>query len=99
MLIKSWDALPENYSGYAELSGSGSKFYLLNGEFHNENGPAIEYSAGSKFWYDKGKKHRLDGPAVVWSSGDEEYWIFDERIKNKKAFEVLSNILKLKELI
>jgi hypothetical protein len=34
------------------------------GEYHREDGPAIEMATGSKFWYVDGLFHREDGPAV-----------------------------------
>lgn len=36
-----------------------------DGNFHREDGPAIEYSSGDKEWWFDGKRHRTDGPAVV----------------------------------
>ena len=29
----------------------GSKFWYLNGEYHREDGPAIEWADGDKFWW------------------------------------------------
>ena len=34
----------------------GSKVWLLNGERHREDGPAIEFSSGTKAWYLHGEK-------------------------------------------
>ena len=31
--------------------GSGDKSWYLNGEWHREDGPAVEYADGTKFWY------------------------------------------------
>ena len=43
----------------------GTKERKLNGELHNEKGPAIiDLTAGTKKWYINGKQHREDGPAV-----------------------------------
>jgi hypothetical protein len=62
------------------------KYYLLNGTFHREDGPAIEYANGDKFWYYHGQWHREDGPAAEYANGnkawhlkgkqytEEEYW-------------------------
>lgn len=46
----------------------GSKKWFMNnkGEYHRENGPALEcFITGDKFWYKHGIKHRLDGPAHI----------------------------------
>ena len=49
--------------GYHELD-SGAFFFILDGKFHNVNGPAVQYPDQSKYYYIKGKLHREDGPAI-----------------------------------
>ena len=39
------------------------KEWRINGKFHREDGPAIEWSNGDKEWYLNGRRHREDGPA------------------------------------
>ena len=51
----------------------GTKYWSLNGEFHRENGPAVECANGSKWWYLNGKCHREAGPAVECANG-LKYW-------------------------
>ena len=34
----------------------GSKVWLVNGDYHREDGPAIEFPSGTKYWYLNGKK-------------------------------------------
>lgn len=41
------------------------------GEFHREDGPAIENANGIKMWYKNGNRHREDGPAVEFVEGDK----------------------------
>ena len=53
----------------------GDKHWLLNGKFHREDGPAIEFVDGSKFWYLGDKLHREDGPAVEYFSGAKEWYL------------------------
>jgi len=55
--------------------GTGNKEWHLNGKFHREGGPAIEYANGDKEWWRMGKCHRLDGPAVEHSDGGKEWWL------------------------
>jgi hypothetical protein len=42
--------------------------YHVNGKYHRENGPAVEFSDGYKEWIINGKRHREDGPAVITDS-------------------------------
>ena len=53
------------------------KNYFKNaeGQFHREDGPAIEYSDGTKLWFYHGTRHRLDGPAIERVDGSKEYFI------------------------
>jgi len=55
-----------------QQDNDGDVFWYLNGEFHREDGPAIEYANGSKYWYLNGKHHREDGPAVEYP--ESKYW-------------------------
>jgi len=52
---------------------SGTKRWHLNGEYHREDGPAVEFANGSKHWCQRGKLHREDGPAVDHIDGDK-FW-------------------------
>ena len=49
------------------------------GQYHREDGPAIEYASGSKEWYLYGKLHREDGPAVENCDGNKK-WIVDGKL-------------------
>ena len=42
-----------------ENSLDGSKYWRLNGLYHREDGPAIEYPNGRKYWF-------LNGKQVTW---------------------------------
>jgi antitoxin component YwqK of YwqJK toxin-antitoxin module len=54
---------------------NGSKWWYLNGKFHREDGPAIEYADGTKKWCLNDKLHREDGPAVEWSDGAKKWYL------------------------
>jgi hypothetical protein len=58
-----------------EVSDNGDKFWFLNGKYHREDGPAIEYADGTKFWYLNDKLHREDGPAVEYTNGDKSWFL------------------------
>ena len=39
-----------------KVDDRGTKYWTLNGDFHREDGPAIEYRDGSKYWYLNGEQ-------------------------------------------
>ena len=55
------------------IDKDGTKRWYLNGNFHREDGPAVEHADGTKSWYLNGKRHREDGPAVETHNG-VKYW-------------------------
>ena len=61
------------------VSYDGTKRWTLNGEYHREDGPAIEWPDGSKHWYLNGKLHREGGPAVERSDGTKRWFLNGER--------------------
>jgi len=38
-----------------QISEYGTKRWTLNGQYHREDGPAVEYANGFKYWYYHGK--------------------------------------------
>ena len=55
------------------VSPDGDKFWTLNGQYHREDGPAIEEPDGTKRWYLRGNLHREDGPAIERPDGSK-FW-------------------------
>ena len=53
----------------------GTKIWFLNGQFHREDGPAVELTDGTKKWYINGKFHREHGPAVELTDGTKKWYI------------------------
>ena len=51
----------------------GTKEWLLNGNRHRTDGPAIERSNGTKEWWVNGILHRTGGPAIEASDGSKEW--------------------------
>ena len=45
------------------------------GDYHRDDGPAVEYANGDKEWWVNGRVHRIDGPAVEYANGDQEWWL------------------------
>jgi hypothetical protein len=50
------------------------------GEYHREDGPAIEWATGDKYWYLNDELHRVDGPAIERANGDKEWWLNGQRL-------------------
>ena len=57
---------------------SGTRYWILNGKFHREDGPAVERVDGRNHWYLNGEPHREDGPAIEWANGTKEWWLNGE---------------------
>jgi hypothetical protein len=57
----------------------GDKHWLLNGNLHREDGPAIEDANGYKAWYLNGKRNREDGPAVEDANGYKAWYLNGKR--------------------
>ena len=66
----------ETEYGYKEVCSDGYTYHCNHqDEFHNPNGPAIEYADGSKEYFVNGLRHRTDGPAVECSDGYKAYYL------------------------
>jgi hypothetical protein len=53
----------------------GTKHWYLNGKYHREDGPAVEWADGAKFWYLNGELHREDGPAVEYADDNKRWYL------------------------
>jgi len=88
----------KNNQPICKIDEDGDKQWILNGRFHREDGPAIEYGGDDyRAWYLYGQRHRIDGPAVVWGNGDK-YWYYHGKHINcssQKEFERLINLKAL----
>jgi hypothetical protein len=73
---------------------NGFKTWILNGQFHREDGPAKEYADGDNYWYLNGKLHREDGAAIEWANGDKWWYLNGELIHctTQKEFERLMRL-------
>ena len=49
----------------------------LLGQYHREDGPAIEWHNGRKSWFINNKRHREDGPAIEYSDGSKSWYLND----------------------
>ena len=55
--------------GYSVKITKDSIKWFRNGQYHRDDGPAVEYANGDKMWYRNGKLHRDDGPAIEYANG------------------------------
>ena len=56
------------------IDKDGNKHWYKEGEYHRDDGPAVENANGAKSWYKEGELHRDDGPAIEWANGDKEWY-------------------------
>jgi hypothetical protein len=74
---------------------NGTRYWYLNGKYHREDGPAIEWADGSNEWWLNGERHREDGPAIEYSDLTPEWWLNGEKYTEE---EFNKKTLKAKEL-
>ena len=48
------------------------------GQFHREDGPAIEWRNGDKEWWLNDHRHREDGPAIEKTNGYKAWYHHDQ---------------------
>ena len=78
----------------------GNKIWKLpNGNYHREDGPAVEWGNGDKSWWLNDLRHREDGPAI--DNGDDYKWWYlnnveytEQEYKRKTRSRKLSKLLK-----
>ena len=58
-----------------KVDDNGNKEWFLNGKWHREDGPAIEFAVGNKEWHLNGHRHREDGPAVEFADGNKLWYL------------------------
>jgi hypothetical protein len=63
------------------------------GQYHREDGPAIEFINGSKEWYLNGQLHRLDGPAIEYRDGNK-YWYLNDKFYIEQEWQ--QEVIKIK---
>ena len=63
----------KSFTGSVTNTDAGCVIHYVDGQWHRDNAPAVEYDNGCRMWYQYDKRHRDDGPAVVWA-GVGEIW-------------------------
>jgi len=72
--IERLSQVPTRFTGMAIIPGF-RKFYMVNGQLHCDDGPAVIWNDKGAEWYQEGKLHRLDGPAIHRSSNWKQWWV------------------------
>ena len=68
----------------------GDKYWVLDGKYHREDGPAIIAMDGMLQWRINGLLHREDGPAIVYTKHKhQEYFLKDKEIDKKEFIKIL----------
>jgi hypothetical protein len=81
------------------IDKNGTKEWKLpSGDFHKEDGPALEYASGTKLWWINGKRHREDGPAIEYISGNKR-WYINDREYTEQEYKYKIRSIKLKLLL
>ena len=79
------------------INKNGTKFwYNSDGNYHREDGPAIEHAGGSKEWCKHGKYHREDGPAIEGLNGYKSYWLEHINYSEEEYWEKIKELKKCK---
>ena len=73
-----YEAYEAGFTG-VKTNADGTKMWYVNGQFHREDGPAIEWPNGRKAWYVNNKLHRIDGPAIEWSDSNKQWFVNGKR--------------------
>lgn len=67
----------------------GGTIWILGGETHCVNGPAIQ-SARGVAWKLYGDLHRNDGPAVIRVNGHNEWWLYGIMVQTYREFQIVT---------
>jgi hypothetical protein len=70
----SWSEVPNKFTGIVEYLVNRTKYWFKEGNYHREDGPAVEYQNGTTIWFKEGNYHREDGPAVEHINGTKEWY-------------------------
>jgi hypothetical protein len=76
--VENYGEIPRGFTGIAEWA-DGRKEWILNGNLHRVDGPAIEYANGRKQWFLNGEFHRVDGPAIEYANGRKDWYLNGKR--------------------
>ena len=100
--VKDWNEIPKNYTGIANWHDGSKQWWLLNGHFHREDGPAREWNGGEKQWWQNGKflfeLPPESKPFVLLEEFIDEEGKEQIKVLTQKGIETWPNLPGLKEL-
>jgi hypothetical protein len=64
-VVDIWELKKQKHTGHV-VEDDGTQCWLVDGQFHREDGPAIITKDGKTSWYYKDEQHRHGGPAEEW---------------------------------
>ena len=79
---------PHEVNGLFSYSASSSIYFLKNGAYHREDGPAWLNSVGQREWFIDGDWHREDGPCVLGVGQPVNLYKLHGKIVSKEAHEL-----------
>ncbi len=71
LVLDYYSDCPLDFTGVIKTKYEDSYFWIVNGNYHREDGPAKEWADGDREWYLNGEQHRKDGPAGIYDYGDQ----------------------------
>jgi hypothetical protein len=76
---------PNDFTGLAIVGDGDPMVHFVNGEYHNENGPAVERTDGSEEWYIHNRRQSVGGrPSEIRSNGDK-LWHQDGKLHRENG--------------
>ena len=67
------------------------------GQYHREDGPAVENSDGTRIWCKNDKWHREDGPTCIHSDGTFSYYLFNKSFSKENYWKEIEKMKKERE--
>ena len=86
------DILVKFLDGSAYECWRGNQIWVLNGNYHRTDGPAVIYPNGYQAWYLNGKRHRTDGPAVIYGNGAQRWCLNDKEMTEKEHAKAIQQL-------
>ncbi len=81
--------------GYGMVCESSyGRSYFINGMYHREKGPALEFINGEKQWWENDLRHRLDGPAVEYADGRKAWYIEGKHYYEEEYYKKIEQMKK-----
>jgi hypothetical protein len=74
------------------IEANGLQYWIVNGQLHRIDGPAIIEPNGTQKWYVRGERHRTDGPASIYPDGSQYWFVNGKWYRTAKSFQEAANL-------